>query len=99
MKFVLSMFQYLRMCVLTLNIPIVKKPLRKPPFEQPSIRKAINNMLSHKFSHIIQYYKTMHELAQIFFHCLNTMDFPPPNRLKQLVCHEEALKYEREYMR
>lgn len=87
------------MCVLTLNIPSGKKPLRKPPFEQPTIRKAINNMLSHKFSQISQYYKTMDELAQLFLHCLNTISLPPSNRLKQLVCHEETLKYEREYMR
>lgn len=87
------------MCVLTLNISRVRKPLRKPPFEQPSISKAIINMLTFKFSHVSQYYKTMHELSQIFFCCINTMDLPPPNALKQVICHEEALKYERDYMR
>lgn len=79
---------------------VIKGPFGQPPFEEPSIQKAVTNMLVYKYSHIGQQeLKTMYELAQILFHCLNTMNIPPPSHQKHLINREEAVKYKIEYTR
>lgn len=88
------------MCVLKLENPVIKGALGQPPFEEPSIQKAITNMLVYRYSHIGQQeLKTMYELAQILFHCLNTMNLPPPSHQKYLINKEETTKYKIEYTR
>lgn len=88
------------MCVLKLENPIIKGALGQPPFEEPTIHKAITNMLVYRYSHIGQQeLKTMYELAQILFHCLNTMNLPPPSLQKYLINKEETTKYKIEYTR
>ncbi|KAK9754405.1 Acetyltransferase (GNAT) family [Popillia japonica] len=94
------LFKLLRKCILTLDTPIVEGPLGQPPFEEPSIYKAVTNLVMYKFSHLAQQeWKTMHELAKIFLHCLNTWDFPPPSSHKQVVSHKEATVYKIAYTR
>ena len=94
------LFKLLRKCLLTLDTPIVEGPVGQPPFEKPSIYKAVNNLVIHKFSHLAQQeWKTMYELAKIFLHCLNTWDFPPPSSQKQVMSVEEATLYEIAYTR
>ncbi|CAH1105077.1 unnamed protein product, partial [Psylliodes chrysocephalus] len=96
----LYLFRLLRKCVLTLDKPVVEGPLGQPPFQKPSIHKAVTNLLIYKFSHISQQeLKTMYELVKILFHCLNTWDFPCPSSQKHIVSQEEATKYKIEYTR
>ncbi|CAH1117979.1 unnamed protein product [Phaedon cochleariae] len=96
----LYLFRLLRKCVLTLDTPVVEGPLGQPPFQIPSIHKAVSNLLVFKFSHIGQQeLKTMYELVRILFHCLNTWDFPCPSSQKHIVSQEEATKYKIEYTR
>lgn len=92
-------FQLLRNCVLTLEKPVVEGPVGQPPFEKPSIYKAVTNLLVYKYSHIGQELKTMYELVRILFHCLNTWDFPTPSSQKYIVSQEEATLYTIEYTR
>lgn len=88
------------MCVLKLETPGLKGPFGQPPFDEPSIQKAITNMLVYKYSHVGQQeLKTLYELAQILFQCLNTMSLPPPSNQKHLINKEEAIKYKIEYTR
>ncbi|XP_072393674.1 histone acetyltransferase KAT2A-like [Diabrotica undecimpunctata] len=99
-KVYLYLFRLLRKCVLTLDKPVVEGPLGQPPFQKPSIHKAVTNLLIYKFSHIGQQeLKTMYELVKILFHCLNTWDFPSPSSQKHIVNQEEAMKYKIEYTR
>lgn len=92
--------QLLRKCILTLDTPVVEGSLGQPPFEKPSIHKAVSNLVIYKFSHLAQQErKTMCELANIFFYCLNTWDFPSPNTQKHIVSSEEANIYKIEYTR
>ncbi|XP_057653056.1 histone acetyltransferase KAT2A isoform X2 [Diorhabda carinulata] len=99
-KVYLYLFRLLRKCVLTLDKPVVEGPLGQPPFQKPSIHKAVTNLLIYKFSHISQQeLKTMYELVKILFHCLNTWDFPCPSSQKHIVSQEEAMKYKIEYTR
>ncbi|XP_028147187.1 histone acetyltransferase KAT2A isoform X2 [Diabrotica virgifera virgifera] len=99
-KVYLYLFRLLRKCIVTLDKPLVEGPLGQPPFQKPSIHKAVTNLLIYKFSHISQQeLKTMYELVKILFHCLNTWDFPCPSSQKHIVSQEEAMKYKIEYTR
>lgn len=90
----------LRKCILTLDTPVIEGPLGQPPFEKPSIHKAVSNLVIYKFSHLAEKeWKTMYELAQLFLHCLNTWDFPAPSNQKHLVTQEEATIYKIAYTR
>lgn len=48
------LLQLLRKCILTMTRPTIDGPLRHPPFERPSIAKAITNFVFYKFSHLAQ---------------------------------------------
>ncbi|ERL93579.1 hypothetical protein D910_10867 [Dendroctonus ponderosae] len=98
-KVYLYIFTVLRNSVLTLEKPVVDGPVGQPPFEKPSIQKAVTNLLVYKYSHIGQELKTMYELVKLLFHCLNTWDFPAPSSQKYLVSPEEASLYTIEYTR
>ncbi|CAH0558007.1 unnamed protein product [Brassicogethes aeneus] len=100
-KVYLYLFRLLRKCIiLTWEPPVVEGPLGQPPFEEPCIHKAVTNLLVYKFSHITQQeWKTMYELANILFHCLNTWDFPSPSTQKHIVSQEPATVYKIEYTR
>lgn len=94
------LFKLLRKCILTLDNPVVEGPLGQPPFEKPSIHKAVTNLVMYKFSHLPQQeLKTIYELTKIFLHCLNTWDFPSPSSQKQVVSPEEATVYTIAYTR
>ncbi|XP_076270136.1 gcn5 acetyltransferase isoform X2 [Rhynchophorus ferrugineus] len=98
-KVYMYLFKLLRNCVVTLEKPNVEGPLGQPPFEKPSIHKAVTNLLLYKYSHIGQELKTMNELVEILFQCLNTWDFPRPNNQKSLSNPDEATLYRLEYKR
>ncbi|CAG9767684.1 unnamed protein product [Ceutorhynchus assimilis] len=98
-KVYLYFFKILRNCVLTLQKPSIEGPVGQPPFETPSIYKAVTNLLIYKYSHIGQELKSMYDLVKILFHCLNTWDFPAPSSQKYIISAEEASLYTIEYTR
>lgn len=92
--------QLLRRCILTLDNPVIEGPLGQPPFESPSIQKAVTNLVMYKYAHLSQQeFKTMYELAQFFLHCLRTWDFPAPGNQKCVVSPEESTVYKIAYTR
>ncbi|KAK9869565.1 hypothetical protein WA026_003317 [Henosepilachna vigintioctopunctata] len=94
------LFRLLRKCILTLENPCIEGPLGQPPFEKPSIHKAITNMLVYKFSHLTQQeWKIMCELARILIQYLNNWEFPPPSNQNHIVRQEEMTIYRVEYTR
>ncbi|KAL1501403.1 hypothetical protein ABEB36_006727 [Hypothenemus hampei] len=98
-KVYLHLYKLLRNSVLTIEKPVLECPVGQPPFEKPSIQKAVTNLLVYKYSHIGQELKTMYELVKILFHCLNNWDFPAPSTQKYVVSQEEAALYKIEYTR
>lgn len=66
------LFKLLRRCILKLSKPQIDGPLGTPPFEKPSIAKAVTNFVLYKFGHLAQKeWQTMYDLAKMFLHCLN----------------------------
>lgn len=78
---------------------MIRGPLGDPPFEQPSISKAVTNFVLHKYSHLNPgELETMTEVAKTFLHCLNHWNFEAPSARKDL-SHEDASNYKINYTR
>lgn len=72
--------QLLRKCILTRSQPRIEGPLGQPPFERPSIAKAITNFVLYKFNTLPQReWQTMYDLAKMFLHCFNHWNFETPS--------------------
>ncbi|OQR76548.1 Histone acetyltransferase KAT2B-like [Tropilaelaps mercedesae] len=78
----LYLFKLLRNSVLQRSRPIVQEvSLGTPPFESPSIAKAVHNLTAYKFSHLSQKeLNAMNDLAQMFLNCLNCWKLETPAR-------------------
>lgn len=50
----LCVLQLLRRCIVDMSKPTIEGPLGQPPFERPSIAKAITNFVLYKFGHSAQ---------------------------------------------
>ncbi|XP_014226861.1 histone acetyltransferase KAT2B [Trichogramma pretiosum] len=85
------LFKLLRKSIISRQEPlVVDGPLGNPPFEKPSISKAITNFVLYKFGHLSQRdWLSMHDLAKIFLHCLNNWNFESPNVRKTATSNEE----------
>lgn len=93
------LFRLLRQCILTRSQAVIRGPLGDPPFEQPSISKAVTNFVLHKYSHLNPgELETMTEVAKTFLHCLNHWNFEAPSARKDL-SHEDASNYKINYTR
>uniref|UniRef100_U5EJ34 histone acetyltransferase n=1 Tax=Corethrella appendiculata TaxID=1370023 RepID=U5EJ34_9DIPT len=93
------LFRLLRQCILTRTQAIIRGPLGDPPFEYPSISKAVTNFVFHKYNHLNQTdFQTMTEVAKTFLHCLNHWNFEAPSVRKDLT-HEDASTYKINYTR
>lgn len=93
------LFRLLRQCILTRTQPLIRGPLGEPPFEHPSISKAITNFVIHKYSHLSQAeFMTMTEVAKTFLHCLNHWNFETPSARNDL-SYEDASAYKINYTR
>ena len=46
------LFKLLRRCILKMSKPQIEGPLGMPPFEKPSIAKAVTNFVLYKFGHL-----------------------------------------------
>lgn len=93
------LFRLLRQCILTRTEPVIRGPLGEPPFEHPSISKAVTNFVLHKYSHLSQTeFMTMTEVAKTFLHCLNHWNFEAPS-VRNDLSYEDASAYKINYTR
>ncbi|XP_075217485.1 gcn5 acetyltransferase [Lycorma delicatula] len=94
------LFKLLRRCIIEMTKPVIEGPLRQPPFERPSIAKAVTNFVLYKFSNVAQAeWQMMYELAKMFLHCLNHWNFETPSARRQVVSSEEVSAYKVNYTR
>lgn len=94
------LFKLLRKSILGMTKPSVEGPLGQPPFEKPSISKAVTNFVVYKFGHLGQReWQSMHDLAKMFLHCLNHWNFESPSARKTVVSPDEAAAYKINYTR
>lgn len=78
--------------------PVVKGPLGDPPFETPSIARAITNFVYHKYQHMSQQDIThMTEVAKAFLHCMNNWNFESPQEKGPLATEEDTCMYKINY--
>ncbi|KAG7304888.1 hypothetical protein JYU34_010283 [Plutella xylostella] len=95
------LFKLLRKCILTRTQPHIEGPLGQPPFERPSIAKAITNFVLYKFNSLPQReWQTMYDLAKMFLHCFNHWNFETPSVRKLQVSNPEDISaYQINYTR
>lgn len=85
--------QLLRKCILTGERPGIDGPLGQPPFEKPSIAKAITNFVLYKFNQLAQReWQTMYDLAKMFLHCFNHWNFETPSARKNVNASFNSIK-------
>uniref|UniRef100_A0A2P2I164 histone acetyltransferase n=1 Tax=Hirondellea gigas TaxID=1518452 RepID=A0A2P2I164_9CRUS len=74
------LFKLFRKCVVqTQHHPVIEGPLGKPPFERPTIAKAVSSFVHYKFSHLQpKEMLVMFDLAKMFLHCLNHWKLETP---------------------
>lgn len=88
------LFKLLRKCILSMTKPLIDGPLGQPPFERPSIAKAITNFVLYKFGHLQQReWQAMYDLAKMFLHCLNHWNFETPSARRTSVTTEDPSGY------
>lgn len=79
--------------------PVIESPLKQPPFETPSIAKAVTNFVLYKFSHLPpREWKVMCDMAKMFLHCLTYWNFETPSTRGTIVSAEEAAIYKFTYI-
>lgn len=94
------LFKLLRKSILSMTKPVVEGPLGQPPFEKPSISKAITNFVVCKFQHLAQRdWHSMYDLAKMFLHCLNHWNFETPSARKTANNADDAPAYKINYTR
>nr|XP_026491863.1 histone acetyltransferase KAT2A [Vanessa tameamea] len=95
------LFKLLRKCILSRSQPRIEGPLGQPPFERPSIAKAITNFVLYKFNTLPQReWQTMYDLAKMFLHCFNHWNFETPSVRKLQVSNPEDISaYQINYTR
>lgn len=95
------LFKILRKCIMTRSHPRIEGPLGQPPFERPSIAKAITNFVLFKFNTLPQReWQTMYDLAKMFLHCFNHWNFETPSVRKLQVSNPEDISaYQINYTR
>ncbi|XP_063366172.1 histone acetyltransferase KAT2A [Cydia amplana] len=95
------LFKLLRKCILSRSKPTIEGPLGQPPFERPSIAKAITNFVLYKFNTLPQReWQTMYDLAKMFLHCFNHWNFETPSVRKLQVSNPEDISaYQINYTR
>uniref|UniRef100_A0A182UGY6 Uncharacterized protein n=1 Tax=Anopheles melas TaxID=34690 RepID=A0A182UGY6_9DIPT len=94
------LFRLLRQCILTRTQAVIRGPLGDPPFEQPSISKAVTNFVMHKYGHLHQAeLDSMTDVAKTFLHCLNHWNFEAPSARQDLVSQEDVSNYKINYTR
>ncbi|CAH3176186.1 unnamed protein product [Porites lobata] len=94
------LFRLLRKGILQMATVTVEGPLGTPPFEKPSIGKAVLNFVLYKFGHLPQReWQIMHDLAKMFLHCLNHWKLETPTQKKLHSQGEDLAAYKQNYTR
>lgn len=94
------LFKLLRKSVLQMTKPVVEGPLGMPPFEKPSIAKAVTNFVVYKFGHLTKKeWQTMYDLAKLFLHCLNYSKLETLSARRQHSPGEDLSTYKVNYTR
>lgn len=94
------LYTLLRKCILSMTKPTIEGPLGQPPFERPSIAKAVMNFVLYKFCHLSpREWQAMCDMAKMFLHCLNHWNFEAPSARKTTISAEEAPAYKINYTR
>lgn len=94
------LFKLLRKCLASMTKPTIEGPLGQPPFERPSIAKAVTNFVLYKFGHLSQReWQAMYDLAKMFLHCLNHWNFEAPSARRTSINADEAPAYKINYTR
>lgn len=90
----------LRRCIQTGSKPSMEPSLEAPPFEKPSVAKAVVNFVVYKFGNLGQKEcSTMHDMAKMFIHCLNHWKLETPALYKAHAPNEDAAAYKLNYAR
>ncbi|XP_032668587.1 histone acetyltransferase KAT2A-like [Odontomachus brunneus] len=98
-KIYFYLYTLLRKSILSMTKPNIEGPLGHPPFEKPSIAKAVMNFVLYKFSHLSpREWQAMCEMAKMFLHCLNHWNFEAPSA-KRTISVERAPAYKINYTR
>lgn len=98
-KIYFYLYTLLRKSILSMTKPTIEGPLGHPPFDKPSIAKAVMNFVLYKFSHLSpREWQAMCEMAKMFLHCLNHWNFEAPSA-KKIISAEEASTYKINYTR
>lgn len=95
------LFKLLRKCIMSKSTPTTSEgPLGQPPFETPSIHRAVSNFVLLKYAHTSnREYSTMSDLAKMFLHCLNHWNFESPSVKKNTVSTEDFNVYKLHFTR
>lgn len=85
-KVYVHLYKILRDSILKREKPTISFPGGEPPFEKPSIKKAVSNFVLYKYRHLSESeLNVMTEVAQTFLHCLNHWNFEPPSSHKETI--------------
>jgi len=94
------LYKLLRKSIMSMTRPIVEGPLGQPPFEKPSIAKAVMNFVLYKFNHLSpREWQVMCDMAKMFLHCLNHWNFEAPSARRMTISPQEASAYKINYTR
>lgn len=99
-KVYVHLYKILRDSILKREKPSISFPGGDPPFEKPSIKKAISNFVVYKYRHLSEKeFSVMTEVAQTFLHCVNHWSFQPPSEKKETNQELEMSSYRINYTR
>ncbi|XP_055382309.1 histone acetyltransferase KAT2A [Condylostylus longicornis] len=99
-KVYLYLFRLLRQCIISRQQAVIRGPLGDPPFEQPSIAKAVTNFVFYKYNHLSQTeLLVMTDAAKTFLSFLNHWNFEPPSARCTDLTNEDASTYKINYTR
>lgn len=88
------LYKLLRKCIQSITKPTIEGPLGQPPFERPSIAKAVMNFVAYKYGHLPQRdMQAMCDMAKMFLHCLNHWNFDPLSARRGTISAEDAPAY------
>ncbi|XP_012525260.1 histone acetyltransferase KAT2A [Monomorium pharaonis] len=94
------LYKLLRNCILSMSKPAVEGPLGQPPFEKPSIAKAVMNFITFKFSRLSPgEWQTICDMTKMFLHCVNFWNFEAPSAKQATMNASDASAYKINFTR
>jgi histone acetyltransferase len=95
------LFQFLKKNMLQPKIPsLPKEKFGVPPFERPSIAKAVTNFVTYKFGQLPQNeWQMMYDLAKMFLYCFNHWKLETPSVHARNSPADDSRAYKENYTR